>query len=172
MSALILAEPPVVMQQDQHVCWAAAFESWARAQGLPRETVSMDHIVALFSQIGSGTDPGHAQATDAMSRLLPEAIQLLAEFSWMQLRLVAPHRFTASFLCRQLQQSHVYLVFRRHHSSVSHAVVVYGLDDHERVLYMDPNVGLTSTPLHDLVHQTRLFGVGTALLSPIANPFR
>jgi hypothetical protein len=171
MSELILREPPVVLQQNRHICWAAAYESWARAQGVPAAAAAATRMVELLSEVGRGADHGHSVAVDADERLLPDGVGTFAALANMRVRLVRPGALTADLLLRALGQGYVWLWGTPRHGNVAHIVVVYGLDAQRRVLYMDPLAGLQRVPLGEMVHRMRMFAVGTPLLPrPSAAP--
>jgi hypothetical protein len=170
MSELILEQPRVVLQQNRHICWAAAYESWARALGVPPATASAARMVGLLSQIGRGADRGHGVAVDGNERLLPDGVGTFATMANMRVRLVTPHAMTPDLLLRALREGHVWLWGTPRHGHVAHIVVVYGIDTHRRVLYMDPLVGLQRVPLSQMVRRMRMFAVGTPLLPRRAAP--
>jgi hypothetical protein len=93
----------------------------------------------------------------------------------MRVRLVSPGALTANVLLDALRQGHVWLWGTPRHGHVAHIVVVYGLDAHRRVLYMDPLVGLQRVPLGQMVRRMRMFAVGTPRIPRRAaatpNPF-
>jgi hypothetical protein len=171
MSELILREPPVVLQQNRHICWAAAYESWARAQGVAPATAAASRMVELLSQVGRDTDRGHGAAVDDNERLLPDGVGTFAALANMNVRLVAPSAMTTGVLLRALRQGHVWMWGTPRHGNVAHIVVVYGLDAQDRVLLMDPLTGLRRVPLKEMVWRMRVFAVGTPRVVRPVNPF-
>lgn len=172
MPELILPAPPVVRQQERHICWAAAYESWCRAQGLSNSTTSASRMVELLAQVGRRGAQGQGAIVDANERLLPNGIPLLAQIAGMRVRLVSPRALSAEFLVAQLGQGYVWLWGTPREGNVAHIVVVHGVDRQERVLYMDPLLGLTQVPLGEMAKRMRIFAVGTPLFPRVqGNPF-
>jgi hypothetical protein len=174
MSELILREPPVVPQRDRHICWAAAYESWARAQGVAPAAAAATRMVELLNQVGRGADAGHGVALDDDERLLPDGVGTFGALANMRIRLLAPAAMTAELLLRALRQGYVWLWGTPRHGHVAHIVVVYGVDAQRRALYMDPLVGLQRVAVHEMARRMRAFAVGTPLVRrPTAapNPF-
>ena len=167
MTDILLNTPPVVLQQARHICWAAAYESWALAQNVPADRASAAHMVDVLYQIGRGDDHSHPVVLDTNERIHPDGLGAFMAMAEMTIRLVRPHSFSVAFLRGQLGRGHVWLWGTPRHGNIAHVVVVFGISDAGEISYMDPLVGIRRVPLHDLRHRMRMFAVGTRLRDPL-----
>ncbi len=173
----VLPEPPVVLQGARHVCWAAAYASWATAQGLPVRRAPVDNVVQAMSAFGNTQSPAGGVLVDADERLLPAGVALFGQMVGMLIQLARPARLSAHSLARKLRTfGYIWLWRTPRHGGAAHVVVIYGVvyDDQKQtdVLLMDPNVGLARAPWRDITSASAIFAVGTPVVPFMrADPF-
>ena len=124
--------PPMVRQTLPDSCWAAALESWSRAD--PRVGGGSLRQQELISRWGEGTTGG----------ITPTAkIPVIASSLGLQTP-TGSFRYVTAFLERTLAGSYVFCVYFDAQSGYMHTVLVYGVEN-GRVTAMDPNVGPART---------------------------
>lgn len=173
---VLLPEPPVVRQGMRHICWAAAYESWARGCGYGTRMTAATNMVSLLGGIGRGADAASACVLDDDERLLPAGVSNFALMAGMRVGLWAPRRLSGERLAAQLRRGLVWLWSTPSGGGVAHIVVVYGVvydaKKQPTVLYMDPNRGLVRELWSTVVEHSRIFAVGTPLIPRITvDPF-
>lgn len=134
--SIILNAPPLVRQSTNMTCWAASFVAWCRASGISEgsgaasESAIVNNIAPMRGTVGS--DGG---ATEG-------GIITVARYGFMNIRTVRGASLTAEFFERTLrQQGHIYLAYRPLAPGIpgGHVVVVYGINDRQQLLVMDPD---------------------------------
>ncbi len=173
---ILLSEPPVIRQGMRHICWAAAYESWARACGYGSRMNAASSMVERLGRLGRGHATAVPLVVDDDERLLPDGVSTFAQMASMRVALWSPRRLTGQRLARQLRLGHVWLWATPAHGGVAHIVVVYGVVYDEKkqitVLYMDPNRGLVRELWDSVVRNASIFAVGTPVIPRIrADPF-
>lgn len=163
-----LPEPPVVRQGNRHICWAAAYESWARVLGYNISSREATNLFRALSRMGHGDFSAVGPVVDQNERMIPDGLGIFAHVATMRLWLWSPRRLTAELLAQQMRHGHVWLWAEPIKGSVAHVVVVYAVLYDENnvavVLYMDPNRGLVRDLWRDVLRNTRIFAVGTPLV--------
>lgn len=131
MTVPLMLDPPPVVTQTEQTCWAASFESWARAcearDGVA-STITAERLIELFE--------GSRGLTSASGRATTDGIMLMAGMGLMHLVPFNARRVSIEVLGRALERGYIYLVyFRVGHPA--HAVVLYGVDA-QWIHVMDP----------------------------------
>lgn len=122
--------PPIVRQTHVDSCWAAALESWSRAD--PR--IPRQHQEALVTRWGEGATGGITPAIK---------IPRIAATFGFQFGAFQPTDIVG-YLEDHLPHSHIFLAYTR--GRYTHAVIVYRFSDRNNLSYMDPDGG------HDRSH--------------------
>jgi hypothetical protein len=164
MSAEIIhARPPLVGQGNNHICWAAAYESWAQAAGISAGPGAAREMVGVLSQIGRAARSPDGPIVDRQERLLHDGLMTFAMRACMNLTMVGRRHFRASYLAAKLRLGYVWLWCCA--SPVSHVRVVYGINANGVVFWMDPlgNGSYRNATLHDLNSHFVAYWVGTPL---------
>jgi hypothetical protein len=155
--------PPVVTQSSMTCCWAAALESWRRAEEMPGN-VSQEFLLGAFRSVPGALEGNTERATAEVGA------GLIANFNWMQAAVYSGARLTANFWERRLQSGYIYVWYVR--GNVGHCGVIYGVTP-SVVKIMDPwkGRGLIEREIN-FFHSCRNALVGTGMLSGhVRNPF-
>lgn len=167
--SIILSTPPEVRQTTANSCWAAAFSSWCRATGLlnpPNEA----RMIALFDGLRNAlNDDGSANEN---------GIRSVSHLGFMTARKVRGVSLTPNFLETMLRQfGHLYVAYRpaADGGTSGHVVVIYGVNDSNQALVMDPDPATVlpcHTPIDWYVRRTSAI-VCTSILGTgiVNNPF-
>lgn len=156
--------PPVVTQASPTRCWAAALESWMRAEEM-NITISQDSLVNAFRSV-----PGALQARPSDRATAEVGASLIVNFTWMNAGLFSGARLTPEFWADRLQSGYIYLWYAR--NGVGHCGVVYGVTQ-SVVKLMDPwqSRGLIEQKINYLLTcQNALIGV-SMFSHHVRNPF-
>jgi Papain-like cysteine protease AvrRpt2 len=130
---LILNTPPLVRQTYLTSCWAASFHSWCGAMGRsrsPNEASMMSMFEALRGALNSN---GSARES---------GLRAVSHLGFMTARKVRGVSLTPAFFANTLrEQGHIYLAYRPISPAQlsGHVVVVYGINESNQVLVMDPD---------------------------------
>ncbi len=147
MNNVLLPQPPRVTQNERR-CWAAAFESWDRANancfGIPA-CFDQGQLATWFDRTHGLTGHGGAATADGLS--------VIQSIGMMRVRSMVGARLTSDLLAEWLQISYVFCAYSWPASggsrSGSHAMVLYGVQK-ETIFMMDPAAhrGLVREPVH------------------------
>lgn len=164
--SVILNTPPEVRQTTTNSCWAASFISWSRAVGIPNppEAELFRGLQSLLNSDGSATE---------------SAIRSISHVGFMTVRKVRGVSLTPNFLETTLRQfGHIYMAYRpaADGGASGHVVVIYGVNDSNQALVMDPDPA-TVLPCHtpiDWYGRRTSAIVCTSILGSgvVNNPFR
>jgi hypothetical protein len=165
----VMLRPPDPVRQEASTCWAAAAEAWASANNR-LSFVGGGPMVRAAELVQKWRDAGF---TDARGRLDPNLINPFALMIGMRMRLMRPGQLTLAQIAQWLSNDgYVYLIGRRVGHTVSHAVVVYGVQRGE-VHFMDPLTGDYGHAAPGAwLHGMEIVGVGVPMFPPVrTNPF-
>jgi ABC-type bacteriocin/lantibiotic exporter with double-glycine peptidase domain len=131
--AIMLTPPPVVTQGGALICWAAAVSSWTQAcygkKLAPSEIIKVFRAEKLVDQRGMLEVKGIFR--------LAEVFQLLTDPPLSKLTLNINTPLASTTLEPKLKQGHVLVTYRTSSMTVSHWIVIYGIDTN-KVYFMDP----------------------------------
>lgn len=165
---IMLSVPPRVLQNDPMGCWAAAFNSWTRAQGLS-SAPNEQRMIEMFGQL-RGVLYSDNGAQD-------RGIRVLSSFAFMSLESVRGSRLTAQYFADKLErEGHIYLAYKPIGDGLQggHVVVVYGVTQtHALVMDPDPSVVFPCHVPIDWYLRRRTAFVGTSVINTrtFRNPF-
>jgi len=125
MTVINRREPPIVPQELNDSCWAAAIESWSRVE--PR--IVRQSQSTLISRWGEGETGGITPNNKIP--IISDALNLQwGGFAGSAL---------GDYLTQHLPSSHVFCAYSI--SGFLHSVMIYRFSESRNVSYMDPNGG-------------------------------
>jgi len=144
-------------------CWAAALESWRRAEEMPGN-LSQEDLLRAFRAVPGALQRNTERATAEVGA------SLIANFNWMQAAVFSGARLTANFWGSRLESGYIYVWYVR--GGFGHCGVIYGVTQ-SVVKIMDPwkGRGLIEREIN-FFNSCQNALVGTATLSGhVHNPF-
>lgn len=138
--AIVLRTPPLVRQQFRMSCWAAAYTSWRAVSGSPTMLnggSSSNAQTAITNLIGMQSGSVNADGGATRDGLLTMGFAGAMNHERFRGRQVKPLLFES----RMRDYGHLFMYYIPMSSTQpsGHVVVVYGIDERDRLLIMNPD---------------------------------
>jgi hypothetical protein len=163
MSDVMLPAPPVVIQESRMGCWAAAYESWNRANESEFGVGGVADATKLKRSLG--TLSGHFHHSGGLT---PNRMLLLGNIGIMRSGRLRGRQVNVQLIAIALAEGYVYCTY--YTQRIAHAILIYGVRG-ATVFAMHPwfaSKWLVELPVSSFADKVAVL-FGTPLLATLAH---